>query len=251
MRQPAIYLPHGAGPCFFMDWTMGPPDTFDPMEAWLRGLPASLPEVPKAILCVSAHWEASRFALSVGSERLLYDYGGFPPHTYELEWAAPPATELASRLSGMLDAPIVQRGFDHGVFIPLKVAWDVPSIPVVQLSLRQDLDPAAHLELARRLEPLRDEGVLLVGSGMSFHSIPAFFGRQDAREPSKAFNQWLVDVCARDPAGLVDWASAPFARLCHPREEHLLPLMACASGPATVDFRGTVMGAEVLALRFE
>lgn len=250
MRQPAIYLPHGGGPCFFMDWTMGPADTWRRSADWLRALPESLPERPRAILVVSAHWEEARPSVTVGTDRLLYDYYGFPAHTYELQWAAPPAHDLAAQLGSLVGAMPVERGFDHGVFVPLKVAWDEPDIPVAQLSLVRGLDPRLHLAMGQRLASLRDDGVLIVGSGMSFHNMRAF-NQAEALGWSKPFNTWLEQTCAEGPSGLLDWATAADARLAHPREEHLLPLMVCATGTGRVDFRDEVMGAEVIALRFD
>ena len=255
MRQPAIYLPHGGGPCFFMDWTMGPADTWERSARWLRELPDSLPERPRAILVVSAHWEEARPSVTVGAESLLYDYYGFPAHTYALEWAAPPAHDLAAQLGSLVGAVPVERGFDHGVFVPLKVAWDEPDIPVAQLSLVRGLDPRVHLAMGRELASLRDDGVLVIGSGMSFHNMSAFNrpppGDGEVLGWSRSFNSWLERTCAEGPEGLVGWSKGDDARLAHPREEHLLPLMVCAAGPGRVDFRDVVMGAEVIALRFD
>lgn len=148
-RQPALFIPHGAGPCFFMDWN--PKDAWDRTAAFLRGIPASLPAAPKAILLISGHWLAPRATLGA-TERpgLIYDYGGFPPHTYELAYPAPGAPAVAARVRQLLTAaglPVAQddaRGWDHGVFIPLKVAFPDADVPVLQLSLLQSLDAAAR-----------------------------------------------------------------------------------------------------------
>ena len=114
MKLPTLYLPHGGGPCFFMDWTMGPPDTWDRMAAWLRGIDASLPEKPRALLVVSAHWEAPvPTVISSAAPALLYDYYGFPPHTYELKWPAPGAPELASRVRHLLSGAGLESGEDR------------------------------------------------------------------------------------------------------------------------------------------
>jgi aromatic ring-opening dioxygenase catalytic subunit (LigB family) len=264
MKQPSLYLPHGGGPCFFMEWTMGPPDTWNRMAEWLRGIPGSLPEPPTALLVVSAHWEAPVPTVTSSSETpLLYDYGGFPAHTYQLQWPAPGSPDLAARVqrllasAGIAAAADARRGFDHGVFIPLKVAYPTPSIPTVQLSLRAGLDPLEHLAMGRALAPLRDEGVLIVGSGMSYHNMRGFMAPRTA-EVSARFDDWLATTVAAEPsardAALARWSSAPLARECHPREEHLLPLMV-AAGAAGADvgervFRDQVMGAVVSAVRF-
>ncbi|HUP10405.1 MAG TPA: class III extradiol ring-cleavage dioxygenase [Caldimonas sp.] len=238
MRQPTYFIPHGAGPCFFMDWR--PAGSWDKTAAWLKTLVSSLPEQPKAILVVSAEWEAPVFTVGSGARpRLIYDYHGFPAETYRLRYDAQGSPQLAARIRRLLlhaGLPAVedpQRGYDHGVFIPLMLARPQADIPVVQLSLRDDLDALAHLAAGRVLAPLRDEGVLVIGSGMSWHNLRPT--GSDAAT-SKAFDDWLsrilVDPAVRDDA-LVTWReAAPFARRAHPREEHLAPLFV-AAGAAT------------------
>ena len=249
-RMPAAYISHGGGPCFFMDWD--PPDAWDELRAALEGIGPSLPSVPSAILLISAHWEESTFVIESGrTPGLIYDYGGFPPHTYQLTYPALGDPDLAAHVGALLEsAGIAHRldanhGWDHGVFIPLKVMYPNADIPVVAMSLRHDLDPAAHLELGRALAPLRDEGVLIVGSGFSFHHF-GNFGREDFAVP---FDNWLNDVVTRPAAdreaALTNWEQAPFAREAHAREEHLIPLMVAAGAasdvPARTIFRAQVM----------
>jgi aromatic ring-opening dioxygenase catalytic subunit (LigB family) len=265
-RMPTIYLPHGGGPCFFMDWTMGPPDTWDATAAWLRSIKDSLPEKPKALLVISAHWEESvPTVLTSKSPPLFFDYYGFPKHTYELTWPAPGSPELAARVGELLKSAGIEskadekRGFDHGVFVPLKVAFPDADIPTVQLSLRAGLDPKQHIAIGRALAPLRDEGVLIIGSGMSFHNMRGFMSGGGSRANSEKFDAWLVDAVtkedpkARDEA-LIAWASAPAARDVHPREEHLIPLMVAAGAGendrGTRVFQGDVMNVLVSAVRF-
>jgi aromatic ring-opening dioxygenase catalytic subunit (LigB family) len=265
MKLPTLYIPHGGGPCFFMDWTMGPADTWDRMAAWLRELDGTLPEKPRALLVVSAHWEAPvPTVMTSPAPPLLYDYSGFPPHTYELTWPAPGAPELASRVRHLLSGAgfesreDAKRGFDHGVFVPLKVAYPDARVPTVQLSLREGLDPAQHLAMGRALAPLRDEGVLIVGSGMSYHNMRGFSGGSGAREASVSFDTWLGEAVAQEPEErvrrLVAWAQAPAARQVHPREEHLLPLMVVA-GAAGADraqraYSGTLVGLRFSGIHF-
>ena len=253
MTLPTLFIPHGAGPCFFMDWSRGPADTWGATAAWLKGLIADLPERPKAILIVSGHWEEPVF--TVGSSPkppMLFDYYGFPEHTYRLTFDAPGSPALAQRVRDLLGAagfPTAEdtaRGYDHGVFVPLKLVTPEADIPVVQLSLRGDLDPAAHLAAGRALAPLRDEGVLIVGSGMSWHNMrgfsPAFSGK------SAQFDAWL-ESAIRDPAtrdeAITHWDQGPYAREAHPREEHLAPLFIAAGAatgePGRVAFRDTAM----------
>jgi aromatic ring-opening dioxygenase catalytic subunit (LigB family) len=263
-KQPTLYIPHGGGPCFFMDWTMGPPDTWDALAAWLREMPATLPEPPRALLVVSAHWEAPvPTVTSAAAPPLFYDYYGFPPHTYQLTWPAPGDPSLAERVRGLLSsagidsAADARRGFDHGVFVPLKVAYPEPRTPTVQLSLQAGLDPARHLAIGRALEPLRREGVLIVGSGMSYHNMRGFMSPASLAT-SQRFDAWLDATVRSSPrerdAALARWASAPAARECHPREEHLIPLMV-AAGAAGDDrgaagFRGVAMGVQIASVAF-
>jgi aromatic ring-opening dioxygenase catalytic subunit (LigB family) len=264
MKMPTLFIPHGAGPCFFMDWTMGPKDSWDKLASWLRGIDGSLPEAPRALLVISAHWETPVPTVIASSHPpLLFDYSGFPPHTYELEWRAPGAPDLAKRVGALLSAAGIEsttetkRGFDHGVFIPLKVAYPDANVPTVQLSLQAGLDPKAHLAIGRALAPLRDEGVLIIGSGLSFHNMGAY--KSGGGGPaSKAFDAWLSSIVEKDVetrnAGLTAWSNAPSARESHPREEHLLPLMV-AAGAAGNDrgesvFRDDIMGVTVSGIRF-
>lgn len=236
--MPTWFIPHGAGPCFFMAWS--PPHAWDRMAAFLNNLAATLPRRPQAIVMVSAHWLAPQFAVtSAAQPALLYDYHGFPPHTYELTYPAPGAPALAEqmaetlRAAGIASAPDAQRGFDHGMFIPLKLIFPEADIPVVQLSLHQSLDPARHLQAGRALETLRDQDVLIIGSGMSFHNMRAY-GNPQFGPVSDAFDDWLTQAVASDAQArdhlLTHWEQAPGARLCHPSaaEEHLIPLMTVA-----------------------
>jgi aromatic ring-opening dioxygenase catalytic subunit (LigB family) len=261
-KLPTLFLPHGGGPCFFMDWQ--PPDTWKRMAEWLKGIGSSLPVSPRALLVVSAHWETPvPTVTSSVAPPLLYDYSGFPPHTYELRWPAPGSPKLATRAQTLLKSAGIEsradasRGFDHGVFIPLKVAYPDATLPTVQLSLRAGLDPQEHLAIGRALAPLRDEGVLIVGSGMSYHNMRGFM-TPAARDPSTRFDAWLAKTVAEEPsqrdADLAKWSTAPSARECHPREEHLLPLMVVA-GAGGGDrgrqvFRDEVMGSVVSAVQF-
>jgi aromatic ring-opening dioxygenase catalytic subunit (LigB family) len=264
-RQPAIFLPHGGGPCFFMDWTWGRVDTWHATQRFLEGLAATLPEPPKALLVISGHWEEPAFTASAAARpQLIFDYSGFPEHTYRLTWPAPGHPELAARVQSLLagaglpSATSPSRGFDHGVFVPLKAAFPQAQIPVVTLSLASSLDPALHITAGRALAPLRDEGVLIVASGMSFHNLRAYL-RPETRERAHAFDAWLTHAVesptpARD-ALLTGWRAAPFAAYAHPREEHLIPLMVAAGAggdaPGMRIFTDEPMGAAISAYRFD
>jgi aromatic ring-opening dioxygenase catalytic subunit (LigB family) len=263
-RQPTFYLPHGGGPCFFMENTRGPAGMWDSMAAFLRGIVATLPEKPKAVVIVSGHWEERAFAVNTAANPpLLFDYYGFPEHTYHLKYPAPGSPALAQRVRGLLEgaglatSEDAERGLDHGVFIPFMLVLPDADVPVVEISLRADLNPAVHLQAGAALAPLRDEGVMVVGTGMSFHNMRMY--GPGAAEPSKRFDAWLTETVTATSANarnnaLIGWEGAPAARASHPREEHLLPLMV-AAGAAGADlgvkvFEDQVLGATVSAFRF-
>ena len=205
----------------------------------LADMPRQLREKPRVVLMVSAHWEEREFTLTSNPKpTMIYDYGGFPDYTYHIHYDAPGDPALAARAKSLLDAAGLpaqldpERGFDHGAFTPLKVIYPDADVPVVQLSLKRGLDPATHLAMGRAVSPLRDEGVLIVGSGLSYHNLRQFFSPA-AYGPSREFDAWLNGALLGGSAAdrdklLTGWESAPSARAAHPREEHLLPLMVAA-----------------------
>jgi len=267
-RQPAFYIPHGGGPCFFMDWTLGPADTWDKMKGWLQNLSSSITTKPSAIIVISAHWETEKQIYVSGNSQpdLIYDYYGFPDHTYNLSYPAPGSPQLASEIANQLNRDNIKcdidgsRGFDHGTFIPFKLIYPEADIPIVQLSLRADLDPEFHINVGRSLSSFRDNNILIVGSGMSYHNLKEMMKGEDATDAldeSEAFNSWLNESSLLNSAErnqqLINWASAPSAIAAHPREEHLLPLMVIAgtsTDKAENIFTDKVMGARVSAYRF-
>jgi aromatic ring-opening dioxygenase catalytic subunit (LigB family) len=258
---PSYYIPHGGGPCFFMDDPMG---AWNGMAAFLRNLPHTLPSRPRAVLVISGHWETHGFTLTSSPQpSLVFDYYGFPAHTYQLRYDAPGAPELAGRAAQLLsDAGLTaqldpERGLDHGVFVPLKVAMPEARIPVVEMSLDAGLDPALHLAAGRALAPLRAEGILILGTGMSFHNLRTL-GDPRALLPSLQFDSWLnasIDAPAAARAtALTHWQGAPSARFCHPRPEHLLPLMVAAgASPAAGQrvYNEQVLGSMISGFRFD
>ncbi|MGH8172283.1 MAG: DODA-type extradiol aromatic ring-opening family dioxygenase [Rhodanobacteraceae bacterium] len=261
---PTLFIPHGGGPCFFMDPPPSAPDAWDRMAEYLRGIGASIGTRPKALLVISAHWETAEPTVGTApNPPLLFDYYGFPEHTYRLEYPAAGSPELAARVRELLDGAGItsgedaSRGLDHGVFVPFLLVYPDADIPVVQLSLRADLDPAAHIEIGRALAPLRDEGVLIVGSGMSYHNLRQFWSAET--EPARQFDEWLHDAVEdADPASrnarLEAWSHAPGAAAAHPRSEHLLPLMV-AAGAAGADrglrtYSDRVFGKAISGFRF-
>jgi aromatic ring-opening dioxygenase catalytic subunit (LigB family) len=265
IRMPTIFLPHGGGPWPFMD--LGgfvAQHEREALAGYLEGLPAALPQRPQALVVVSAHWEEPvPTVMTSARPPILYDYYGFPPETYQIQWPAPGDPRLAARVqellqsAGMETAEDPQRGFDHGTFIPLKLTFPKADVPAIQLSLQAGLDPAQHLAIGRALAPLRDEGILLVGSGMSFHNL-RLFGRPSARAIAEAFDAWLQRAVVLQPAErdaeLASWAAAPSARLAHPREEHLLPLLVMAGAAGAdrghIPYSDTFAGARITAVHF-
>jgi len=263
-RVPVAYIPHGGGPWPFVDLGFGDPASFARLASYLRSLASVPKEAPKGIVVVSAHWEEPvPTVMTAEAPPLLFDYYGFPKAAYELTWPAKGSPMLAARVRealaarGIASAEDAARGFDHGTFVPLKLTYPTPSIPTVQLSLRKGLDPSEHLAMGHALAPLREEGIFLVGSGMSYHNMRGF-GRPGALAESEAFDAWLAEtIAAPEPernARLAAWTSAPSARDVHPREEHLLPLMviAGAAGPdvGTVAYSDVLMNVRISGAHF-
>lgn len=264
MRLPTLYIPHGGGPWPFVEVRFGAKEEWASLEAYLRTVITSLPERPRALLVVSAHWEEADVTLmTCPRPPMLYDYGGFAPAAYELQWPAPCATELVPRVRELLASAAIpvkenaERGYDHGTFVPLKLSVPDADIPVLQVSLLSSLDPEAHLALGRALAPLRDEGVLIVASGNSFHNLRTF-GKPDAQAASLRFDAWLEGAVTLPRAAreeqLRKWKDAPGGLECHPREEHLLPLHVAAGAAGDdegkVPFRGAVAGCMASAVHF-
>lgn len=263
MRLPTLFLSHGGGPWPFMRDRV---DDFAGTFVYFQKLPSTLPVQPKAILSVSGHWEEPHFTVAT-SERppMVYDYYGFPEHTYRVQYPAPGSPALAQRVKELLSASGIdvredaERGFDHGTFVPLAVMYPEARIPVVSLSLRNTLDAQEHLRMGTALAPLRDEGVLIVGSGLSYHNLRAL--RSPTAGPvSDQFEAWLTqavsntNIAARAQS-LAQWSAAPSARLAHPREEHLIPLMVAAGAadqsPGKLDFRERVWNVSMASYRFD
>jgi len=231
MRFPTYYLSHGGGPWPYMSGEFR--QRFAALETFLQALPRAWPATPEAIVMVSGHWEEHDFAVMANpSPPMIYDYGGFPEAMYHIRYPAPGSPEVARRIESLIrQAGLAAhldsaRGFDHGTYAILAVTHPKGDVPVVQVAIRADYDPASHLALGRALAPLRDEGVLLIGSGSSYHN----FHPRDARAESRGFDAWLEEtLVAVHPAErserLLHWTNAPFARAAHPREDHFIPLL--------------------------
>ena len=229
---PTFFASHGGGPWPWIKDQL--PGDWTPLEASLQSIPHQLARTPRAILVISGHWEEREFTLQTSPRPpMLYDYGGFPPETYEIEYPAPGSPELARRAGALLDQAGLavrfdeHRGFDHGVFAPLFVMYPEADVPIVQLSLKAGYDVDEHLAAGRALAPLRNENVLLFASGFSYHNL-ADFGPSGS-VASRAFDEWLthavVDVEPEERTELLrHWEEAPSARASHPAEDHLAPL---------------------------
>lgn len=230
---PTFFISHGGGP---WPWLKdGMPGVYDKLEASLKEIPRQLGGTPRAVLMISGHWEERDFTvMSSHAPAMVYDYSGFPEHTYQIKYSAPGSPETAARVQELLQGAGFaafsdnRRGFDHGTFAPLAAVYPEANVPVVQLSLRKDYDPQAHLEAGRALAPLRSEGILIIGSGLSYHNLRQM-GRQ-GQLPSQEFDEWLTEVLCGSVGEernrqLIQWSNAPSARLAHPSEDHLIPLM--------------------------
>ncbi len=231
MRQPTYFISHGGGP---WPWLQGPfRRQFDRLEQSLGETAREIGK-PRAVLVITGHWEEDRFTVqSAKAPGMIYDYAGFPDYTYQITYPAPGSPAVAGRVHELLTTAGIEaamdpsRGYDHGTFTPLYVMYPDADVPIVQLSITRRYEPEQHLAAGRALRSLRDEGVVILGSGLSWHNLrlmgPA------AQLPSAQFDAWLAETLASTPAErttrLRNWAAAPSARLAHPREDHFVPLM--------------------------
>jgi 4,5-DOPA dioxygenase extradiol len=235
-KMPALYIGHGAPPL------LDDPVWSGQLAAWASDLPR-----PRAILIVSAHWESAPVMLSAAGAPLVYDFGGFAEKYYRMTYQTPDASWLARRVAAMMPAtePVHQhasRGLDHGAWVPLRIMYPAADIPVLQLSLPTQ-DPARLLALGERLRPLRDEGVLIIGSGFLTHGLPFLREwRIDADAPgwSTDFDAWAGEALARgDVDALADFQhQAPGMPYAHPTVEHFTPLFVALGAATTPDEPG-------------
>jgi 4,5-DOPA dioxygenase extradiol len=236
MGHETIFVSHGGGPMPIL----GDPQHKELVNS-LRSLPLKLQQPDYIVVC-SAHWETPKISItSAANPELLYDYFGFPDDSYQLKYPCPGAPELASHIADVLSQHGMevelneQRGLDHGVFIPLMLMYPNADIPVLQISLCQSLDPSVHIQLGKALSSLSTNNILFIGSGFSFHNMSGFFSSDERMlNANTQFEDWLTNTLCSEKltvedreARLLQWSAAPGARLCHPREEHLLPLHVC------------------------
>lgn len=266
-KLPVIFIPHGGGPWHIIPDAMGDPVGYGNLRGYLKELGNSYRSRIRSILMVSAHWEETFPTIHFGeSPNLYYDYYGFPEYTYHLSWPAPGNPNLALRVEQLLNSKGFNtrremiRGYDHGTFVPMMVAFPEAQLPVVQLSLVRGLDPSTHIAVGQALEPLRSEGVLIIGSGMSYHNMQGFMsGSPEVESTSKKFDNWLAAaVEVKNPEQriqtLVKWAEAPGAFESHPRSEHLVPLFvvagAAGSDAGKRSYNGKLMSATISGFTF-
>jgi aromatic ring-opening dioxygenase catalytic subunit (LigB family) len=235
-KMPVYFLSHGGGPWPYVESMR---QQFAKTEREFKALPDRLPAKPKAVLVITGHWEAEQFTVSTAKRPpMVYDYSGFPEHTYHIQYPAPGSPELALRVKTLLSNAGISakedsgRGFDHGTFVPLALMYPNADVPIVMLSLKSDYDPQEHIRVGQALQPLRDEGVLIIGSGLTYHNMRGF-GRDESTPIAEAFENYLNNAIEQSDAKvrnamLAKWEAVPGARLAHPREDHLIPLMVVA-----------------------
>jgi aromatic ring-opening dioxygenase catalytic subunit (LigB family) len=257
-----IYLSHGGGPIPILGGF-----GHEKMIVFMKRLGSELPR-PDEILVISAHWEESiPTIINAEFPKLYYDYYGFPEEAYTVKYPAPGHPELAEEILNLLRKnnnkakTDSNRGLDHGVFIPLIMMYPQADIPVTQLSLIKGLDPQEHFSLGKALRPLMKRNILIIGSGFSFHNMSAFsMVESEIEDPrNNVFQEWLKDTCSGShdevfrEQSLVGWTSAPNARYCHPREEHLIPLHVCqgiAENDGDIIFDDYIAGKRSLAIKW-
>ena len=233
---PILYLPHGGGPMPLL----GEPSHAGMVAFW-KEMAEKFP-APDAIVMISAHWEAEVASITASkAPEMLYDYSNFPAETYQYQYPSPGHPALAKQMAEMLAGNNIQvkreteRGYDHGMFVPMMLMYPKADIPCIQLSLLSSLNAQQHLDLGKALADLRQQNILVIGSGMSFHNFSAMRRRSaDDQKQSQAFDEWLVETCCSNALSaeereqrLSNWESTPSGRFSHPREEHLLPLHVC------------------------
>jgi aromatic ring-opening dioxygenase catalytic subunit (LigB family) len=251
-----LFLSHGGGPMPLL----GDKSHVEMVER-LKNIAATIKK-PSAIIVVSAHWEEKIATItSTAKPSLIYDYYGFPEESYRIAYVCPGEPILANLVNQALSSAgtesrlDAERGLDHGVFVPLKIIYPEADIPCVQLSLVHGLDPVEHIKIGQALNDLDYENLLIIGSGFSFHNMRAFFAPSaDRNRMNQAFEDWLIETCSSTALTeeermqrLTQWADAPYARFCHPREEHMLPLHVCygvAQSACTDFFALTILGVQ-------
>lgn len=236
-KSQILFLSHGGGPLPLLG-----DERHKEMVNCLQRI-VSMLRKPSAIIVVSAHWEEKNLAITSGANPpIIFDYSGFPDESYSITYPCPGEPLLAEQVRRRFELAGIpanlndQRGFDHGLFIPLKFMYPDADIPCIQISLLDNLDPGEHINIGRTLQGLEYDNLLIIGSGFSFHNISAFLSpdTNESKTLNESFETWLLHTCKAKSLTedereqrLIHWENAPGARFCHPREEHLLPLHVC------------------------
>lgn len=266
-KLPVFFIPHGGGPWHVINDAFGDPEGYENLKRFLKNLGEEYSNKIKAILVISGHWEEKVPTINFSeNSNLLYDYYGFPEYTYHLTWLARGNVKFAEKVEQLLNkngfetAREYNRGYDHGVFVPLMIAFPKPEVPIIQMSLIQGLDPQKHINMGKAIEPLREDGVLIIGSGMSYHNLQSFFSNDPkVKEISEDFDNWLNETITSHnnqerETKLKNWQKAPGASFSHPRSEHLVPLFVCVGAgnndQATQVYSDYLMGAKISAFAF-
>ena len=254
-NESILFIPHGGGPLPLLGH-----QPHAKLVTFLQEIPKRITK-PSTILIISAHWEEDVATItSSANPSLVYDYYGFPEESYQIKYPVLGNPDLAEKVANLLNEngieaqQNVERGLDHGVFIPLKLMYPDADIPCVQLSLVKGLDPQHHIKIGKALASLKNENILILGSGFSFHNLKVMLSPDaNKKDPqNEAFEEWLIETCTDENLSakerenrLTQWSNAPHARYCHPREEHLIPLhicYGCAETHAELVFNDEVMG---------
>lgn len=232
-----VYFSHGGGPLPLLN-----DSSHDKMIQFMKNLPQKIHK-PDSIIVFSAHWEEDIVTIQSGeSPSIMYDYYGFPEAAYNIKYPCVGSEDLALRIAEVFRQSGIEyklddkRPYDHGSYIPLKMMYPDADIPVIQISLNKDLNSLTHLSIGKALRPLLDENLLIIGSGFSFHNMTRFdFSGKNTKDPlNDHFQDRLIDICCINESenekwqSFLNWESFPNGRYCHPREEHLLPLLVCA-----------------------
>ena len=254
-----IYFSHGGGPLPILN-----DPSHEKMIHFMKNLSPNIRR-PEAIIVFSAHWEENTVTIQSGREpELVYDYYGFPEEAYTIQYPSKGNPLLAEKIAQLFDRNGIewrlddQRSYDHGSYIPLKMMYPLADIPVIQISLHHSLSPQTHLALGKALRPLLEENILIIGSGFSFHNMSRFdFEGRNVEDPqNNGFQDQLIDLCCHEIneekrwERFINWERIPGARYCHPREEHLLPLLVCvglSGSPGEKIFDDSILGKRAVA----
>lgn len=259
-----LFITHGGGPWPILSFSGINEDDRLAMLSHFQSIDRVL-QSPKALIVISAHWESNPVNVNISpSPHLYFDYHGFPSEAYQLSWPVKNDVSLAHNVISAIEKagiPVMKndrRGYDHGVFIPLMAAYPDATIPVVEVSIHEALDVELHLQLGEALAPLLNNDVALIASGNSYHNIQNMFHpNPEVIQAAQHFDEWVIQTASLSGQArwdaLLNWKHAPYAKTCHPREDHLIPLMVAAGAakdkPLTPVWHGGLNGIPLSSLR--